>query len=213
MPGQANEPHWPLSRQLWTLPNLLTYVRLAGVPLFVAAYRSGQAELALAFFVLASVTDGLDGLLARLLRQRTPLGMVLDPIADKLLTLTAFATLTWYGRLPPWLLGLVLFRDVPIAAAVASLRWTGRVSTGRPTRLGKYSTVLLLLTVALALVNEVANDPLVRSYLIAAAMLAIPCVVLTVVQYFVRWRRLMRLPPPAAPPPVPLWSRPLRPAG
>ena len=69
----------------WTVPNVLSYLRLAAVPVFVSLHLGGKPGWALVVFLAASVTDALDGLLARLLDQRTKLGAFVDPLADKLL--------------------------------------------------------------------------------------------------------------------------------
>jgi cardiolipin synthase len=183
-----------LLRQARELPNILTLLRIAMVPVFVVAHAAGHARLALALFAAAAVTDGLDGLLARALHRRTELGGMLDPAADKLLALAALWTLTLAGRLPPWLAGLVLVRDLGIAAAVAALRTRGHPVPVAPTRLGKYATFLLALTLVLALAREVADAPALADWEATALVLAGACVLLVIVQYSAAWRRLMRAP-------------------
>jgi cardiolipin synthase (CMP-forming) len=79
--------------QLRATPNLLTFLRLCIVPFLVLAVLDGRYRLAFALFVLAGVTDALDGLMARLLHQRTLLGLYLDPVVDKLLLSTLFLVL------------------------------------------------------------------------------------------------------------------------
>jgi len=184
-------------QQALTLPNLLTYARIAAVPAFVWAFHTGRRELALELFAAAAVTDGLDGLAARVLHQRTRLGGILDPIADKLLTLAALATLVAHDLLPLWLLGVVVLRDLCIASAVMALRMSGKPVPAAPTRLGKYSTFLLAVTLALALAREALHTVQLDGFIAAATLLATQCVLATIVQYFLRWRRLMRIPSPA----------------
>lgn len=187
-------------RQIRTLPNLLTLVRLAAIPVFVWCYVEGLRGTALAIFVGAALTDGLDGLLARALELRTRLGGILDPVADKLLTFAGLVTLVVDGVLPGWLLGLVVVRDGCIALAVVALRATGREVPASPSRLGKYATFLLAGTLVLGLAQAAAPSDAAQALMVAAALLSAQCVAGTLVQYFVRWRRLMRVPPPAPQP-------------
>jgi cardiolipin synthase len=193
---QLTTPSEPsIGRQLGAIPNLLTYVRILAIPAFLWAYLRGDAGLALVLFIGAAATDGLDGFLARVLRQQTRLGEILDPVADKALTLAAAGVLVVHGRIPVWLLGLVLLRDGAIAVAVAVLRWSRRRLPNAPTRFGKYATFTLAAALTFALVHEATNDPVWDSYMAVAALLALQCVAITIVQYFARWRRLMLAPP------------------
>ncbi len=194
-PDQAAPPPSLLS-QLRAVPNILSLARLAAVPFFVAVLARGHDLVALAIFAAAAVTDGLDGLFARLLNQRTPLGAVLDPIADKLLTLSALATLVLAGRLPWWLLGLVVARDGAMALAVLVLRLERRSFEAMPTRLGKYATFLLAVTMVLAMLRGLAGGAPLARWVTASALVAAECVVASLVQYFARWRRWMRAPQP-----------------
>jgi cardiolipin synthase len=183
--------------EIRTLPNLLTLARLLAVPAFAWSYASRRPALALGLFVAAALTDALDGLLARVLDLRTRLGAVLDPLADKLLTVTGLVALVLDGQLPGWLLGLVLLRDGCIALAVVVLRASGRAVPAAPSRLGKYATFLLAGALALGLVQATSPGPGLAGFIAATSLLAAQCVVATTVQYFVRWRRLMRAPAPA----------------
>jgi cardiolipin synthase len=188
-----------LRRQALALPNLLTYLRFVAVPFFIVAFHSGRADLALWIFIGAALSDGLDGLLARVLNQRTRLGGIIDPIADKLLTLAAVATLVAHDRLPVWLLVLLLVRDGCIAGAAILLRINGRRVPASPTRLGKYSTFLLALALTLALAQAAARSSRLDGWITALLVLGAQCVIATIVQYFIRWRRLMRAPPSLLP--------------
>jgi cardiolipin synthase len=181
-----------LRRQALTLPNLLTYLRFLAVPAFIWAFHAGRIDLALWLFVGAALTDGLDGLLARVLHQRTRLGGILDPIADKLLTLAAVATLVVAARLPAWVLGLVLLRDACIASAAILLRMAGRPVPADPTRLGKYSTFLLVIALGMSLGRAWLRTAAFDGYIAVFLVLATQCIVATLIQYFLRWRRLMQ---------------------
>src|SRR3954471_2323984 len=95
-----------------TLPNALTLLRIILAPVFLVLYVRGDTLRALAAFAAAAATDGLDGLVARVLDQRSHLGAVLDPIADKFLAACALFALAGRGQLPMWLPVFVLSRDL-----------------------------------------------------------------------------------------------------
>jgi cardiolipin synthase len=96
------------------LPNLLTLIRILLIPLFVILIINQSFSWALIVFALAGITDGIDGLIARITRQRTELGAYLDPIADKLLLAAGFITLAIIEMLPSWLAVIVIARDMII---------------------------------------------------------------------------------------------------
>lgn len=208
-----------LAGQARSIPNLLSLLRVASVPVLVWTVLADHATAALVLFVLAALSDGLDGLLARLLDQRTLLGEYLDPIADKLLTLSALTALCVDGLLPWWMLGLVLFRDGGIVLAALILRATDREVPAAPTRLGKYATFFLLMTMTLAFAEKAEVVASLVAPIAAFGLLAGLCVIGACLQYFLRWRRLMlapapgyeapvRRPPPEAPPMPPPPKRP-----
>ena len=105
--------------RILTVPNQLTFLRLAFLPVFLIAIDYERYDLALGILVAAGVSDALDGLLARGLNQRTPLGAYLDPIADKLLLSSSYFILALKGKIAWWLTILVLGRDVLILVACA----------------------------------------------------------------------------------------------
>ncbi len=100
--------------QILTAPNQLTLVRLAFLPFIIIEMFEGHYGWALTLFVLAGLSDGLDGLLARMLHQQTLLGQYLDPIADKMLLSTVFMVLSILGKIPWKYTVMVFSRDVCI---------------------------------------------------------------------------------------------------
>ena len=139
-----------------TLANQLTLMRLALVPAFVILVLYGRMGWALAAFVTAGITDGLDGLIARWTNSRTALGAFLDPMADKLLLVSAFVVLSLPGiglanRIPVWLTVLVISRDVAIVATVAIVSLTLGPRTFPPSFYGKIATALYIVTIAVVL--------------------------------------------------------------
>jgi cardiolipin synthase len=176
------------------VPNSLTLLRLLAIPVFAVLFLQDRMGAALAVFVGAMLTDWLDGLAARLLKQFTALGAILDPIADKLISLTTLILLCWSGRLPRWLLWLLIFREVCIFAAVAILTRTARSYEIRPTRFGKYATAFLAATMIFALVQGAREVP-AGPALIALALVSAQCIFISWAQYLAIFIDLMRRPP------------------
>lgn len=152
---------------MFTLPNLLTASRLVLAPVVAWRLLAHDVEGAFWLFVIAAITDLLDGNLARWLNQRSVLGAWLDPIADKVMLLTTLSMLALTGLLPMWLLVVVVVRDMVIlAGAEAYRRLTGKLDV-RPTWSGKIATFLefvlvswVLADIALALGLDATIEPL-----------------------------------------------------
>ncbi len=137
----------------WTLPNLLTGIRLVLVPFVLWHLALGDVETAFWLFVAAAITDFLDGNLARLLDQRSVLGAWLDPIADKAMLLSTLIMLVWLDVLPLWLGVLVGVRDIVVLLGAAGYRkLTGGLEVA-PTWWGKAATAAEFVLVSLALAD------------------------------------------------------------
>ncbi len=134
------------------LPNYITLFRVVLIPFFINLMIYGYYGAALVVFVVAGVTDALDGMIARLMKSQTELGAFLDPIADKLLILSAFVTLVLLGKLPVWLSIIVVSRDVILVLGSIILYVTGHNLKVSPSIVGKATTVLQLMVVAVTLV-------------------------------------------------------------
>src|SRR5665213_3285640 len=119
-------------RQLRALPNQLTLLRLSIVPFLVLAILDSHYHRAFILMVVAGVSDGLDGALARLFRQRTELGSYLDPIADKLLLSTLFLVLTHMGLVSMRITVMVFSRDLGIVVISCLLYTSGTLRDFRP---------------------------------------------------------------------------------
>ncbi len=149
----------------WTVPNALTLARFAMVPVFLGAFIHEAYLLSLAVFILAGITDALDGFLARTLEQRSRLGAVIDPVADKLLVLTAFLCLGHVGWIPWWLIVVVVLREVLIVSGFAFFRFTGmdvrgKIAATLDSKLNTLGQIMLVLSVMSSIVFEAAAlDP------------------------------------------------------
>jgi cardiolipin synthase len=135
------------------IPNILTVLRILVTPLFVIFLIRNQHGYALLVFVFAGVSDGLDGLIARWLNQRSDLGAVLDPIADKLLLTAAYITLGILKDIPGWLAVLVISRDVLIVTGIAVLTFADIHFDIRPSLVSKWTTVFQILLIGVSLLE------------------------------------------------------------
>jgi cardiolipin synthase len=140
------------------LPNFLTLIRILTIPIFLEFLAYHFYWEALVVFAIGGLTDFLDGFAARRMNQQTALGAYLDPVADKLLVITSFIMLGVIEGIPMWLAVVVVVRDVLIVIgyAIIYVLVDERLQVS-PTRIGKWSTTLQLLTLAVALV--MLHDP------------------------------------------------------
>ncbi len=184
----------------WTVPNLLTYLRLLAVPGFVALHVGGRPGWALVLFLAAALTDSLDGLLARLLNQRTRLGAFLDPLADKLLTGAALIMLFLEHEAPLWMVLLVAFRDGSMALGALVVKRKGLALPTSPSRVGKYATFALACFVVIGLFDEAfADSPGRHAYHLVFGYFTGLCVAISTAQYYLRWGWLWVAPARQAP--------------
>lgn len=139
------------------IPNAITLLRILMVPLFLSFLAEGSTDLALAVFILAGVSDAIDGAIARITDTRTELGAHMDPAADKLLLVSAFIALGIKEMVPLRLMILVIVRDVVILGAyLISAAMAGKSMPMQPTVWGKLSTFLQLSCVGLVLLAHTA---------------------------------------------------------
>lgn len=193
------------------IPNILTGVRLiAGVVMFLmlagamggvpilSAYLSPADQFALqrmafVIFVVAASTDWVDGWLARRWHAESRWGAILDPIADKVLVATSLVLLVLSGTLPAWLLVAALMRDAAVGGLGLASKLRGRWLEVAPTRISKYATFTVMLTVFLALGHRAGLGAAeILPYLRVIAILAAQCLIVASLQYAVRWRDLLR---------------------
>lgn len=135
-------------------PNQLTFLRLCIIPFLVLAVLDGHFRIAFALFMVAGVTDGLDGLLARMLHQRTRLGQYLDPVADKLLLSTLFLVLHHEGYISRRVTVLVFGRDLGIIIVAAILYAAMGIRDFRPSIFGKGNTAAQIIALVAVLLSR-----------------------------------------------------------
>jgi cardiolipin synthase len=163
-----------------TLANQLTLLRIVLVPAFVILVLYGRVGWALLTLLAAGITDLLDGLIARRSGQKTTLGAWLDPMADKLLLVSAFVVLTVPDsglrvRLPVWLTILVISRDLAIVLTVAVVNLAIGRRTFAPSLLGKTATAVYIATcLAVLIANYLGGgDAIVQGFVLLAAVITV----------------------------------------
>jgi cardiolipin synthase len=145
------------------LPNLITLVRLALIWPVAVGLPAGKYKTALACFIIAGLSDGLDGYLAKRFGWTSELGKVLDPSADKLLLMTVFIQCAWLGFVPWWLAVAAVARDVMIGGGAMLFRALIGPLHGRPTVISKINTLAQLASLTSVLVLKAADIDLSRT--------------------------------------------------
>jgi cardiolipin synthase len=152
-----------MSEPILGFPNQLTILRMICAPVFVALTLDGRLREAVAVFVLGAITDAFDGLIARYYKQRTALGAILDPLADKMLLGSAYVALSFADavsvHIPKWLTVVVLSRDAIIVVSALAIAFVSNHRGFAPSRLGKASTAAQMICVALAFAANLMPVP------------------------------------------------------
>ena len=175
---------------MWNLPNLLTAFRILLVPILVVVLLTeldGREFIGLGLFLLAALTDFLDGFLARRNKQVTNLGKLLDPAADKILTSAAFISLVELGLAPAWMVVIIVAREFAVStlrsvAASQNLVLAAAMS-------GKVKTVLQISAISFLIVKDQLGLGLLAEIVLWAALVA---TVVSGVEYFFRNRHVFR---------------------
>jgi cardiolipin synthase (CMP-forming) len=166
-----------MSTRIFTPSNQITLLRLLFVPVFAILILDRSYRAALLVLTAAAVSDVLDGLVARLLKQESALGVALDPIADKILMTTGYIALSLRGALPWWLTVLVLSRDVVILTTALIISLVAGYRPFHPSLLGKASTAAQVATLFAAVCHRArvpyANAELVTFLLYVTAALTV----------------------------------------
>jgi len=179
-----------------TIPNILTFMRMGLIPVFVSLVYYGYSKWALAVFLIAGISDGIDGFLARKFKQESELGTIIDPIADKLLMTTAFIILTLPNVLPPvrhlpipfWVTASVIGRDVLILTVAGGINIMTGFRGFKPSFWGKVSTLVQVIGVSLVMFAAVSGFSF---FLPTTYFIIVLLVVVSGVHYIFQVARLM----------------------
>jgi cardiolipin synthase (CMP-forming) len=139
--------------RIWTVPNQITFLRLGFLPVFLMLIAYDHYRWALLVLIVSGLSDGVDGLLARSLNQRSALGAYLDPIADKLLLSSSFVLLAFKKQLAWWLTILVFSRDVLILIVAVVILLTSGYRPFPPSIYGKLTTATEIILVFLVILG------------------------------------------------------------
>jgi cardiolipin synthase len=137
------------------IPNLLTLLRMFAAPVLILCLTDRNYGLGALVFLIAGITDALDGWYAKRFDCVTPLGAILDPIADKMLIITAYFVLSLLGDIPLWLVLIVGFRDLGIVGGYLILQDIREQMLPQPSMLSKLNTVVQIVFVLVIMLNEV----------------------------------------------------------
>jgi cardiolipin synthase (CMP-forming) len=186
-----------LVQQILSVPNQLTLIRMLLVPFILISMIYGQHDMALYLFLVAALTDGFDGLVARHFNQQTLLGAYLDPIADKFFLSSAFFVQSLIGRIPWWLTIMVLSRDVVIIATALVTALATQIRSFPPSMLGKTNTAVQISTIFVVLVHNAFPQPWSGPIVEAMFWVTAATTLASAVQYAVDYsRRLQEQPEP-----------------
>ncbi len=180
----------------FTVPNLISLLRLGLVPLFIHAMVNGNWRRALLIFLIASVSDGLDGLIARFWHQQSLLGAYLDPLADKLLLTSAYVVLSIPSlnrgaEIPLWVTLLVVARDVLIVVMSLVFYLAAGIRKFPPTALSKVNTTFQLVAVILVLISGTLPERELVKLVADTTLLLVACLtVASSLDYIHRFGRL-----------------------
>lgn len=180
-------------RAALALPSVITFTRIALFPWIAHAIVNGRYATAVWVFLFVSITDSVDGYVARRWHLTTRFGAILDPIADKLLLVTIYASLGYSGAVPVWLVAIVFGRDVFILLLAGLTMASGKVKTFAPSRWGKLSTFVQICTAITAMVHHAhLLDWLLGDIAWLAAVMFVVCAAFTAgsgLHYLFQWRR------------------------
>ena len=174
------------------LANWLTVLRILLIPVFVTLLVYQRPGFALIVFASAALTDLLDGYVARHGGSQSRLGAFLDPMADKMLLISSFVTLTWLKALPFWIAAVVISRDVILVVGALLIHMAGGRIHPRPTWAGKAATFFQIVTVLLGLTARYFRMPLALE---VAMWVAAIFTVVSGLQYLVQGMRYLSVTP------------------
>jgi cardiolipin synthase (CMP-forming) len=172
-----------------TIPNIITMIRILLTPIFVIYVINDQLLTGLVILVICGVSDGLDGLIARVFKQKSKLGSYLDPLADKIILMSAFIALSIRGFLPSWLSVAVISRDVLIMMGIIILYLTGVYLNIKPVISSKITTCFQFATVIAVLAREYLVP--CQGYYLYLYYITALFTIISFLQYLYQWQKMM----------------------
>lgn len=176
------------------LPTILTLIRvILVIPLFVLIFFDNLPAkiLTLAFFIVASVTDFVDGYLARKNKQVTDLGAFLDPLADKMLVNLTFLALTYQNLVPIWLFAIIIVRDFMVDGV--RMMEAKKDITLAASKTGKAKTMVQMITLSLILLNKIIGSEIFANINFALLIIVLVLTVISGLEYLVKgWKSIIK---------------------
>lgn len=179
-------------REIINPANLLSSVRILLAPLFVYFLSVGNNSTAFVLYVIAWISDGLDGFVARWLNYQTTVGTYLDPIADKLFLLTTFVALGIYNYVPIWFVAIIVLRDVITGGGTLILLPIVGFIDVKPLPEGKAATFFLLTTAFVVLLVERAGKNQLQWYEWTLIIISSILTLVAAVRYFIKGINILR---------------------
>lgn len=170
------------------IPNLISIGRVLLVGPVIWALLEGHFGLAMVLFLIAGVSDGLDGYLAKRFRWQSRLGGILDPLADKFLLVSTYLCLGWLGELPIWLVGLVLLRDLVIVSGALVYHFRVARFQAEPMLISKLNTLMQII-LALAVVFSLGVIALPPALITVLIWMVTVTTTLSGLGYVIAWTR------------------------
>jgi CDP-diacylglycerol--glycerol-3-phosphate 3-phosphatidyltransferase len=170
------------------LPNQLTVLRVAMIPIFIAALMSGHSYMAAALFAAASLTDALDGWIARKYSLVTNFGKLMDPLADKLLVVSALVCLVELGEIPAWMVIVILAREFAVTGLRSVAASEGVVIAAGLS--GKLKTVFQMIAILAILLENQPFERLGFPFATLALWIALALTVYSGAEYMIKSRKL-----------------------
>ncbi len=172
-----------------TVPNIITMIRILLAPIFIIYVINGQLLTGLVVLIICGISDGVDGMVARLFNQKSKLGTWLDPLADKIILVSAFFSLGIEGFLPPWLTVVVISRDLLILTGIVIIYLTGIELNIKPVFISKITTCFQFVTV-IAVLAETSLTFMEGKYIYLYYLTALLTIV-SFLQYLYQWLKMM----------------------
>jgi cardiolipin synthase (CMP-forming) len=172
-----------------TVPNIITVIRILLTPIFVIYIINDRLLTGLVILIICGVSDGLDGLIARVFNQKSRLGSFLDPLADKIILVSAFIALSIRGFLPPWLSVAVISRDVLILIGIVILYLNDTDLNIKPVFSSKITTCFQFATVIAVLAKKYLDS--YQAYYIYLYYITALFTIISFLQYLYQWQKMM----------------------
>lgn len=180
-------------KEYLNLANFVTFWRIISSPFFFYYLSKGNDRIAFGIYIIAWLSDGLDGFIARAFKLRSKFGVYFDPVADKVFILTTYISLGIYHYIPLWFMGIILLKDVMTGLGTLLLMPFAGIIDVSPTPAGKGATFFQLTTAFVVLLVERANKTELKWYVWTLILITSFFTIIASLQYFMRGLRILKI--------------------